>query len=200
MGSKLLCLCLLAALLGYYIYIPLPEGMTEPWPVMLISAVLRTLAHLAADMLGLMNYMEVMRLFTTVEIVPPTSDENVTVTEAEFNSVPVRLFLPRRAPGGLRRAIVYFHGGGWCMGDAGDYDHMARRFSNELDAVVVSVNYRLAPPHHFPVQFEDVYSVTKFFLQSKVLSQYGVDPARVCVAGDSAGGNLAAAVAQEVRV
>ncbi|XP_032924696.1 arylacetamide deacetylase [Catharus ustulatus] len=202
MGSKLLCLCLLAALLGYYIYIPLPEGMTEPWPVMLISAVLRTLAHLseAADMLGLMNYMEVMRLFTTVEIVPPTSDENVTVTEAEFNSVPVRLFLPRRAPGGLRRAIVYFHGGGWCMGDAGmhSYDHMARRFSNELDAVVVSVNYRLAPPHHFPVQFEDVYSVTKFFLQSKVLSQYGVDPARVCVAGDSAGGNLAAAVAQEL--
>ncbi|NXD38308.1 AAAD deacetylase, partial [Copsychus sechellarum] len=154
----------------------------------------------AADVLGLMHYMEVLRLFTDVQLVPPTSDENVTVTETEFNSVPVRLYLPRRAPGGLRRAMVYIHGGGWCLGDAGmhGYDLMARRFSNELNAVVVSVNYRLAPPHHFPVQFEDVYSVTKFFLQSKVLAQYGVDPARVCVAGDSAGGNLAAAVAQEL--
>ncbi|NWS83519.1 AAAD deacetylase, partial [Toxostoma redivivum] len=154
----------------------------------------------AADVLGLMHYMEVLRLFTVVELVPATSDENVTVTEAEFSSVPVRLYLPRRAPGGLRRAMLYFHGGGWCLGDAGmhGYDLMARRISNELNAVVVSVNYRLAPPHHFPVQFEDVYSVTKFFLQSKVLSQYGVDPARVCVAGDSAGGNLAAAVAQQL--
>ncbi|KAI1236059.1 hypothetical protein IHE44_0002155, partial [Lamprotornis superbus] len=145
----------------------------------------------AADVLGLMHYMEVLRLFTAVELVPATSDENVTVTDTEFSSVPVRLYLPRRAPGGLRRAVLYFHGGG-C------YDFMARRISNELNAVVVSVNYRLAPPHHFPVQFEDVYSVTKFFLQSKVLSQYGVDPARVCVAGDSAGGNLAAAVAQQL--
>lgn len=74
----------------------------------------------AADVLGLMNYMEVMRLVTIVEIVPPTSDENVTVTEAEFNSVPVRLYVPKRAPGGLRRAMVYIHGGGWCLGDAGE--------------------------------------------------------------------------------
>lgn len=61
-----------------------------------------------------------------------------------------------------------------------------------------SDSYRLAPKYHFPAQFEDVYSVTEFFLQSSVLSRYGVDPDRVCVAGDSAGGNLAAAVAQQV--
>ncbi|NWW04203.1 AAAD deacetylase, partial [Oreocharis arfaki] len=154
----------------------------------------------AADLLGLMHFMEGMRLITVVELVAPTPDENVTVTDTEFNNVPVRLYVPRRAPGGLRRAMVYFHGGGWCLGDAGmkPYDHMSRRISNELNAVVVSVNYRLAPQHRFPVPFEDVYSVTKFFLQSKVLSQYGVDPARVCVAGDSAGGNLAAAVAQQL--
>jgi len=68
--------------------------------------------------------------------------------------------------------------------------------SNTL--LLASDSYRLAPKYHFPVQFEDVYSVTKFFLQSNVLSQYGVDPDRVCVVGDSAGGNLAAAVAQQV--
>ncbi|NXQ19767.1 AAAD deacetylase, partial [Peucedramus taeniatus] len=154
----------------------------------------------AADLLGLMHYMEGLRLFTTAELVAPTSDGNVSVTDTEFSGVPVRLYLPRGAAGGLRRALLYFHGGGWCLGDAGmhSYDLIARRISNELNAVVVSVNYRLAPPHRFPVQFEDVYSVTKFFLQSQVLSQHGVDPARVCVAGDSAGGNLAAAVAQQL--
>ncbi|NWH77492.1 AAAD deacetylase, partial [Piaya cayana] len=64
--------------------------------------------------------------------------------------------------------------------------------------LLASNSYRLAPKYHFPIQFEDVYSVTKFFLQSSVLSKYGVDPDRVCVAGDSAGGNLAAAVAQQL--
>ncbi|NXK67606.1 AAAD deacetylase, partial [Sylvietta virens] len=154
----------------------------------------------AAELLGLMHYMEGLRLITAVELVPATSDENVTVTDTELSGVPVRLYLPRRAPAGLRRAVLYFHGGGWCLGDAGmhGYDLMSRRISNELDAVVVSVNYRLAPPHRFPAQFEDVYSVSKFFLRSEVLARHGVDPARVCVAGDSAGGNLAAAVAQQL--
>ncbi|NXH20493.1 AAAD deacetylase, partial [Bucco capensis] len=154
----------------------------------------------AAEQLGLAHYMDIMMLITAAEYVAPTSDENVTVTDTEFSNVPVRLFVPRRDSGGLRRAVVFFHGGGWCLGDAGmkSYDHLARWTSNKLNAVVVSVNYRLAPKHHFPAQFEDVYSVTKFFLQSKVLSQYGVDPNRVCVAGDSAGGNLAAAVAQQL--
>lgn len=67
-----------------------------------------------------MHYMEVLRLFTVVELVPAMSDENITVTDTEFSSVPVRLFLPKRAPGGLRRAMLYFHGGGWCLGDAGE--------------------------------------------------------------------------------
>ncbi|NXP20665.1 AAAD deacetylase, partial [Scytalopus superciliaris] len=154
----------------------------------------------AVDTLGLMHYMESMRLITVIKTFTNTSNENVTVTDTNFSNVAVRLYLPRRAPDGLRRAMVYFHGGGWCLGDASmeSYEHMSQRISNELNAVIVSVNYRLAPEHRFPIPFEDVYSVTKFFLQPRVLSQYGVDPARVCVAGDSAGGNLAAAVAQQL--
>lgn len=61
-----------------------------------------------------------------------------------------------------------------------------------------SQRYRLAPKYHFPAQFEDVYKVLKFVLQNNILAQYGVDPSRISVAGDSSGGNLAAAVAQEV--
>lgn len=73
-----------------------------------------------------MHYMEGMRLITVMELAAPTSDENVTVTDTEFSSVPVRLYLPRRAPGGLRRAMVYIHGGGWCLGDAGELGSLAK--------------------------------------------------------------------------
>ncbi|NXF68234.1 AAAD deacetylase, partial [Ciccaba nigrolineata] len=202
MGAKLLCLFLTSALIAYYIYTPIPEDIEEPWKVMFTSASFRALGHLAEvmDQLGLMHYMEVLGLITSIEYVEPTSDENVTVMDTEFSNVAVRLYLPRRASDGPRRAVLFFHGGGWCLGQAGmkSYDHLTRWTSNMLNAVVVSVNYRLAPKYHFPTQFEDVYSVTKFFLQSSVLSQYGVDPDRVCVAGDSAGGNLAAAVAQQL--
>ncbi|NXY73491.1 AAAD deacetylase, partial [Glareola pratincola] len=202
MGAKLLCLFLASALIAYYIYTPIPEDVEEPWKVMLITASFRAMGHLAevADRLGLMHYMDALMLLTAAEYVAPTSDENVTVTDTEFSNVAVRLYLPRRASDGLRRAVIYFHGGGWCVGNAGmkSYDHLTRWTSNILNAVVVSVNYRLAPKYRFPVQFEDVYSVTKFFLQSSVLSRYGVDPDRICVAGDSAGGNLAAAVAQQL--
>ncbi|NWI64629.1 AAAD deacetylase, partial [Todus mexicanus] len=202
MGAKLLCLFVVSALLAYYIYTPMPEDFEQPWKTMLIMATFKAVGHLSeiADQLGLLHYMDSMMLITKAEYVAPMSDENVTVTDTEFSNVPVRLFVPRKASGGLRRAVIYFHGGGWCLGSAGmkSYDHLARWTSNMLNAVVVSVNYRLAPKHRFPAQFEDVYLVTKFFLRSDVLSQYGVDAKRVCVAGDSAGGNLAAAVAQQL--
>ncbi|NXI37627.1 AAAD deacetylase, partial [Galbula dea] len=202
MGAKLLCLFLTSVLVAYYIYTPMPEDCEDPWKTMLMMATFRIVGHLGtiAEQLGLMHYMDVQMLITSADYVDPMSDENVTVTDTEVNNVPVRLFVPRKESDGLRRVVVFFHGGGWCLGNAGmkAYDHVTRWTSNRLNAVVISVNYRLAPKYHFPAQFEDVYSVTKFFLQSKVLSQYGADPNRVCVAGDSAGGNLAAAVAQQL--
>ncbi|NXP74236.1 AAAD deacetylase, partial [Ramphastos sulfuratus] len=98
-----------------------------------------------AEQLGLMHYMDVMMLLARVEQVAPTSDENTTVTDTEFSGVPVRLFVPKKEAAGLRRAIIYFHGGGWCLGDVGmkGYDYLMRWTSNKLNAVVVSVKLNL---------------------------------------------------------
>ncbi|XP_009873758.1 PREDICTED: LOW QUALITY PROTEIN: arylacetamide deacetylase-like [Apaloderma vittatum] len=202
MGAKLLCFFLTSAFVAYYIYAPVAKDFEEPWKVMFLSigsSAIRNLAE-AADLLGLMDFVDALALVTDADHVAAVSDENITVMDTELNGVAVRLYVPRQASAGLRRAVVFFHGGGWCLGHPGlrSYDHLTRLTANRLNAVVVSVNYRLAPKYHFPVQFEDAYSVTKFFLQRSILSQYGVDPDRVCVAGDSAGGNLAAAVAQHL--
>ncbi|CAO2613044.1 Arylacetamide deacetylase-like 2 [Lemmus lemmus] len=76
------------------------------------------------------------------------------------------------------------------------YDDMNRWTANKLDAVVVGIDYRLAPQYQFPTALEDCLFVTKFFLQDKILAKYGVDPARICITGDSSGGTLVATVIQ----
>ncbi|KAG8136167.1 hypothetical protein E2320_009144 [Naja naja] len=82
----------------------------------------------------------------------------------------------------------------------GYYNHFCEVMAESLDAVVASINYRLVPDFHFPAQFEDILRATKHFLLPDVLAQYSVDPARIAVSGDSAGGNLAAAVCQEALI
>ncbi|XP_061575462.1 arylacetamide deacetylase isoform X2 [Cololabis saira] len=147
--------------------------------------------------------MGVMYIITVVEKIAPVSDEHVKVTEEKFDGVEVVLYQPKLQEGNndLRRAVIYLHGGGWCLGSSrmSPYDLLARKMVTELDAVVLSVEYRLAPAHHFPVPYEDVHRVVKHFFQKRVLAQYSVDPGRVAVSGDSAGGNLAAAVSQQLQ-
>ncbi|KAM6987883.1 arylacetamide deacetylase [Tautogolabrus adspersus] len=190
---------------AYYIYEPIPEEIDERWKLMLTNSFFRGLSHLAdlSELLGLKDYMGVMYLITLLENVVPVSDEHVKVTEERFDGVEVVLYQPKQRGSDteLRRAVIYLHGGGWCLGSSrmSPYDLLARRMVTELDAVVLSVEYRLAPAHHFPVPYEDVYRVVKHFLQKGVLVQYSVDPGRIAVSGDSAGGNLAAAVSQQLQ-
>uniref|UniRef100_A0A8C6N2N1 Alpha/beta hydrolase fold-3 domain-containing protein n=1 Tax=Mus spicilegus TaxID=10103 RepID=A0A8C6N2N1_MUSSI len=79
------------------------------------------------------------------------------------------------------------------------YDNLNRLTSNKLGAVVVGIDYRLAPQYQFPAALEDCVHVIKFFLQDKVLAKYRVDPSRICIMGDSSGGTLAATVTQLLR-
>ncbi|XP_073530836.1 arylacetamide deacetylase [Phyllobates terribilis] len=200
MALKSLCFVLLSVLLAYYIYKPLPDNIDEKWKVMLLDATFRSLGDLGtlAEMFGVKHYMDVMMLFTYAEQTEPTSDDHIIVTDMMFNDVPVRLYIPKGKSNTLRRAIIYIHGGGWCLGSATmkPYDHLSRQSAHKLNAVIVSIDYRLAPKFHFPNQFDDVYNAARFFLQDKVLEKYSVDPNRIATSGDSAGGNLAAALAQ----
>ncbi|XP_037325876.2 arylacetamide deacetylase [Pungitius pungitius] len=204
LGSIVLIVAL-CSFTAYYIYEPVPEEIEERWKLMLTNSFFRSLSHLAdlCELLGLKDYMDVMYFITLAERVVPVSDEHVKVTEETFDGVEVVLYQPKQKGGDaeLMRAVIYLHGGGWCLGSArmSPYDLLARKIVTELDAVVLSVEYRLAPAHHFPVPYEDVYRVVKHFLQKGVLAKYSVDPGRVAVSGDSAGGNLAAAVSQQLQ-
>ncbi|KAK1790755.1 hypothetical protein P4O66_014040, partial [Electrophorus voltai] len=207
MGSKgTFALVLLGALMAYYVYLPLPEDIEQRWKLMLTDCAFRSLSHLAdiCESLGLKDYMGVMMLVTFAERVVPQSDERVRVEDERFDGVEVVVYQPRRdvCAGERRRAVIYLHGGGWCLGSTrmGPYDSLAREMVTELNAVVVSVEYRLAPAHRFPVPFEDAYRAAKHFLSADVLGSYDVDPERVAVSGDSAGGNLAAVVVQQLQL
>ncbi|KAL2804552.1 arylacetamide deacetylase [Daubentonia madagascariensis] len=202
MGRKSLYLLIVGVFVAYYIYTPLPGNLEEPWRMMWLNTNMKTVAHLATfvELLGLHHFMDSLMIAMSFNEVPPTSDENVTVTETKFNSIPVRVYVPKRKSEVLRRGLFYIHGGGWCLGNAAfhNYDLLSRWTADRLDAVVISTNYRLAPKYHFPVQFEDVYNALRWFLRKKVLAKYGVDPERIGITGDSAGGNLAAAVTQQL--
>ncbi|MEV0384712.1 alpha/beta hydrolase [Nonomuraea sp. NPDC050643] len=119
--------------------------------------------------------------------------------EVEDRTVPadpdvrVRIYRPRQARG----AIVWLHGGGFVMGDLDTEHPWAARIAADSGAVVISVNYRLAPEHPFPAALDDVYAVLTWTAEHA--AELGIDRARIAVGGHSAGAGLAAAVALRAR-
>ncbi len=125
-------------------------------------------------------------------VVPVGSVDDTTVPGADGH-LPARVYRPEGS--GPFPTVALFHGGGFVIGDLDTHDNMARAICRDASAVVVSVDYRLAPEHPFPAGVEDAVAVTRA-LQGR-LDELGGD-GRLAVAGDSAGGNLSAVVAQQV--
>jgi acetyl esterase len=119
--------------------------------------------------------------------------KDITVDGAA-GPIAARLFATGKTPA---PTIVYFHGGGWVAGDLFTHERQARTLAIEAEAVVLSVDYRRPPETPFPGAFEDCLAATRWAAAN--IGKLGGDAARLAVAGDSAGGNLAAAVAQASR-
>jgi acetyl esterase len=117
------------------------------------------------------------------------------VYDLTAGSVPVRVYRPRQetpAP-----AFIYFHGGGWVLGGLDSHDHICRSLANAVPCTVFSVDYRLAPEHKFPAAVDDAFAATAWIADHA--EELKIDPARIAVGGDSAGGNLATVVAHLAR-
>jgi acetyl esterase len=104
--------------------------------------------------------------------------------------IPVRVYTPLKAAG--LPVTLYYHGGGWFMGDLDTHDVVCRKLALDSGSIVMAVDYRLAPEHPFPAAVEDAYAAVLW--AGARAAEIGGDPARVAVAGDSSGGNLAAVV------
>jgi acetyl esterase len=126
----------------------------------------------------------------------PAQIEDRTISAGPGGSVKLRIFRPEnnRPEGSAGRlpVVMYFHGGGWVLGDADTFDYFMRELTNGSGAAVVFVEYSRSPEARYPVALEECYAATKWVAEHG--SELGLNAAQIAVAGDSAGGNLATAV------
>jgi acetyl esterase len=121
------------------------------------------------------------------------------VIPSPHGSIPARIYTPMRPrkTDGLAPCLVFFHGGGWVIGDLDSHDVVCRKLADEGQLIVISIDYRLAPEHKFPAAVDDAVAATKWIADNA--KGLGIDASRLSVGGDSAGGNLAAVVAISAR-
>jgi acetyl esterase len=124
----------------------------------------------------------------------PSNREIASIVDEAVDGIPIRIYRNEEPPTGV---LVYFHGGGFVIGSIALMDNVARELCHASGAVVISVGYRLAPEDPFPAGLDDCVTVTRWAVAN--VDRFDVPPAAVAIGGESAGGNLAAAVALRLR-
>jgi acetyl esterase len=117
--------------------------------------------------------------------------EDRTIPGPEVD-IPIRVYYPKDATSNNNPALVFYHGGGWVVGNIESHDNICRALTNLANCVTISVDYRLAPEHKFPAAVVDSYAAVQYV--SDHAEDFRIDRSRIAVGGDSAGGNLAAVV------
>ena len=129
---------------------------------------------------------------------PDVAEVRALHAEGPGGAIALRAYRPRgAAPDAVLPVLVYFHGGGWVIGDLDTHDVLCRELANGSGCAVIAVDYRLAPEHRFPAAYDDALAATRWV--ARHAAGLRVDPARLAVGGDSAGGNLAAGVTLAAR-
>ncbi|XP_038050205.1 neutral cholesterol ester hydrolase 1-like [Patiria miniata] len=193
-GILLAFVVAVVAVTTYVVLEPIPEDVDSPWMLKIISKFLILSPYgMKALPTGLVDWLdERFRAHSRA------SEPRVPYRDAVFDRVPVRIFAdePAGEKTDKRPAIVFYHGGGFVSSSVDMHHSLTAMLARELNAVVVSVDYRLAPKYPFPAAIDDCTAATVWFL--KHIGDFNVDPGRVAIMGDSAGGNLAAATAQRL--
>jgi acetyl esterase len=128
---------------------------------------------------------------------PPMARVEDMAIPGPAGEIPARLYVALGAPRPPQPLLVYYHGGGWVIGDLETHDGLCRFLAEHSGCRVLSIDYRLAPEHPFPAAVED--AAAAFAWAAAHAAELGADPARVAVVGDSAGGNLSAGVCLQAR-
>ena len=144
--------------------------------------------------------VEAARHLASLKAIDPMKIFHKTIDYKIYNGdyeVPVRIYLPREKVTEDLPVFLFFHGGGWVTDCIDNYERICARLVSATEHIVVSVEYRLAPEHPFPTGFTDCYAVAKAIYTNRFI--LNVNPQRITLIGDSAGGNLAAAVSLKAR-
>ncbi len=168
-----------------------------------VAAVLEAAAKAGRPLMQTLQPDEARKMFrdTRVPLQPPPpkmARVDDLIADAGHGKIPLRHFRPLgHAENELIPALVYYHGGGWVIGDLDTHDVTCRQLAEASGCAVVSVNYRKAPEHRFPAAIDDAYAIASWLAVNG--GNLRIDGHRLAVGGDSAGGNLAAAVALMAR-